>query len=66
MNERQNKLLRELGLPTEFDGLDDDAMIAIEDALSDEMRLHGINAKGDGLNERGELCRSVLVALPDE
>ena len=49
MNERQNKLLRELGLPTEFDGLDDDAMIAIEDALSDEMRLHGINAKGDGL-----------------
>lgn len=66
MNEKQSELLRELGLPTEFDGLDDDAMIAIEDALSDEMRLHGINAKGDGLNERGELCRSVIVALPDE
>lgn len=66
MDERQLGLLRELGLPTEFEGLGDDEMIAIEDALSDEMRLHGINEAGDGLNERGELCRSVIVALPDE
>ncbi len=66
MDERQLGLLRELGLPTEFDGLSDDEMIAIEDALSDEMQLRGINAAGNGLNERGELCRSVIAALPDE
>lgn len=66
MDEKQLELLRELGLPTEFDGLSDDEMVAVEDALTDEMQLRGINASGDGLNERGELCRSVIDALPDE
>lgn len=66
MNDEQSALLRKLGLPTEFDGLDDDAMIAIEDAVSDEMLMRGVNDAGDGLNAYGELCRSVIVSLPDD
>lgn len=66
MNGEQIKLLEKLGLPTSFDGLDDDEMIAIEDALAEELQAHGINDTGDGLNEYGELCRSVIVSLPDD
>lgn len=66
MNKAQNSILEELGLPSDFSGLDDDAMIAIEDALHREMMSRGVNAAGDGLNDYGELVRSVIVSLPDE
>lgn len=39
--------------------------MAIEDALADEMQTNGLNDVGDGLNECGELCRSIIVAMPD-
>lgn len=65
LDEEQRGLLERLGLPVLFDGLDDDELIAIEDKLTEEMQLHGINDAGDGLNEYGELCRSVIVSLPD-
>ena len=66
MNSDQNRVLEKLGLPTDFTGLDDDAMIAIEDALHSEMMYRGVNENGDGLNDYGELVRSVIVSLPDE
>lgn len=66
MNGAQVKLLENLGLPTSFEGLGDDEMIAIEDAVAEEMQTSGINETGDGLNEYGELCRSVIVSLPDD
>ena len=53
-----------MGLPTSFDGMKDDGLMAIEDALADEMQRHGLNDAGDGLNERGELCRSIIEAIP--
>lgn len=66
LNDEQLSLLEKLELPTSFEGLGDDEMIAIEDALTDELQAHGINDTGGGLNEYGELCRSVIVSLPDE
>jgi hypothetical protein len=64
LNDRQTALLRAMGLPTSFDGMKDDGLMAIEDALADEMQRHGLNDAGDGLNERGELCRSIIEAIP--
>lgn len=64
LNDKQTALLVSMGLPTSFDGLDDDSLIDIEDALSNEMQRHGLNDAGDGLNERGELCRSIIEAIP--
>lgn len=66
MDEEQTALLESLGLPTEFDGLDDDATLAIEDALFLEMQHHGINEEGDGLNDYGSLCIDAICALPDD
>lgn len=66
MDREQIELLEKLGLPTSFEGLDDDEMIAIEDTLADELQAHGINDAGNGLNGYGELCRSVIVSLPDD
>lgn len=65
LNDRQIALLDSLGLPCVFEGLDDEELMRIEDTLSDAMMLHGINEAGNGLNEYGELCRSIIVALPD-
>ena len=66
MTKAQNDILKNLGLPINFTGLDDDAMIAIEDALHHEMMYRGVNDAGDGLNDYGELVRSVIVSLPDD
>lgn len=62
----QNELLKSLGLPTSFDGLDDDELMRIEDKLSDAMLYNGVNDAGDGLNDYGELCRSIIVSMPDD
>lgn len=63
--EQMNLLLR-LGLPTDFQNLTDEQYFAVDDKVSEEMLLHGLNEAGDGLNEYGELCRSVIVSLPDD
>lgn len=65
LSNNQTELLEKLGLPTDFANLPDESLDNIEDALSAEMQLHGLNEQGDGLNEYGELCRSVIIALPD-
>jgi hypothetical protein len=66
MNEAQRELLESLGLPVSFAGLDDDELIRIEETLADELQMRGINEAGDGLNEYGELCRSIIVSIPDD
>ena len=65
INDEQKALLASLGLPTSFDGLSDEALMAVEDALAEEMQLHGLNAAGDGLSTHGELCRLLIEAIPD-
>jgi hypothetical protein len=66
MNEAQRELLESLGLPVSFAGLDDDELMRIEDKLADALQWQGINDAGDGLNEYGELCRSIIVSMPDD
>ena len=66
MNEAQKELLESLGLPMSFAGLDDDELIRIEETLADELQMRGINEAGNGLNEYGELCRSIIVSMPDD
>lgn len=66
MNEAQKELLKSLGLPVSFAGLDDDELIRIEETLADALQWQGINDAGDGLNEYGELCRSIIVSMPDD
>lgn len=65
LNEEQVSLLSCMGLPTSFDKMTDDELMAVEDVLADEMQTNGLNDAGDGLNEHGVLCRSVIVAMPD-
>lgn len=65
LDDEQKGMLAALGLPQSFDGLDDDALVRIEEALSTELQRHGINEDGDGLNERGEACLRLIEALPD-
>lgn len=66
LTKEQSDLLGKFGLPTDFSSLTDDEYFAIDGKMSDELQLHGLNDAGDGLNAYGELCRSVIVALPDE
>lgn len=66
MAEAQKELLESLGLPVSFAGLDDDELIRIENKLADALQWQGINDAGDGLNEYGELCRSIIVSIPDD
>lgn len=66
MNEARKELLEPLGLPVSFAGPDDDELIRIEETLADELQMRGINEAGDGLNEYGELCRSIIVSMPDD
>ena len=63
MSDEQKDLLEKLGLPTDFSGLSDDQYLDAEDMLGDEMQTRGINANGDGLNDYGKLCRSVIIAM---
>lgn len=65
LDDGQKRLLASLGLPQSFDGLDDDALVRTEETLSTELQRHGINAKGDGLNEHGKACLRLIEAIPD-
>lgn len=66
LNSKQIELLERFELPSDFTALSDDQFYAIDDAISKEMMIHGVNDAGNGLNEYGELCRSILVDLPDD
>lgn len=66
LTDEQIGLLEKLGLKTDFSELTDEEYFAIDDSVYREMMMRGVNAAGDGLNEYGELCRSVIVALPEE
>lgn len=66
LTDRQIGLLEKLGLKTDLSNLTDEEYFAMDDALYDEMMMRGVNDAGDGLNDYGELCRSVIVALPDD
>ncbi len=63
LTNRQKELLSSFDLPTDFEGLTDDEYFAIDERMSDEMQLHGLS--DDGLNDYGELCESVILALPE-
>lgn len=64
MNEDQLELMRSISLASNVEELDDNQLMRIEDRLAEEMQLHGLNSRGDGLNAHGELCRSTIEALP--
>lgn len=61
---RQKELLSSFGLPTDFEGITDEQYFAIDNLMLREMQLKGL--ADDGLNDYGELCESVILALPDE
>ena len=56
-------MLSSFDLPDDFSRLTDEQYFAIDERMSDEMQLHGL--AGDGLNDYGKLCESVILALPD-
>ena len=62
----QKQLLAEFGLSTDFEHLTDEQYFAIDERMSSEMMTKGINNIGDDLNDYGELCRSVIIALPND
>lgn len=64
--DEQQSLLEKFGLPTDFSNLSDDQYFAVDDKMTDELQTYGINDAGDGLNEYGELCLSVIESLPDD
>lgn len=66
LTKRQEQLLTEFGLPIDFEHLTDEQYFAIDERMSNEMMTKGINDSGDGLNDYGELCESVIIALPDD
>ena len=63
LTNRQKELLSGLDLPTDFNDLTDEEYFAIDECMPDEMLLHGL--ADDGLNSYGELCESVILALPE-
>lgn len=66
LTKRQEQLLTEFGLPIDFEHLTNEQYFAIDERMSNEMMTKGINDSGDGLNDYGELCESVIIALPDD
>lgn len=66
LTKRQEQFLTEFGLPIDFEHLTDEQYFAIDEGMSNEMMTKGINDSGDGLNDCGKLCESVIIALPDD
>lgn len=66
MNKEQINLLKKMNLPTNFSNLTDEEWFKIDEVMSHELQVHGVNEAGDGLNEYGELCQSVIESLPDD
>lgn len=66
MDKEQIRLLKKMNLPTNFSNLTDEEWFKIDEVMSHELQVHGVNEDGDGLNEYGELCQSVIESLPDD
>lgn len=66
LTKRQKQLLTEFRLPIDFEHLTDEQYFAIDERMSNEMITKGINDSGDGLNDYGKLCESVIIALSDD
>lgn len=62
---KHKNILTRLNLPVDFKNLTDEQWFRVNDTLSDELQLRGINDTGDGLNEYGELCVDIITSLPD-
>lgn len=63
LTQRQKELLESFDLPTNFEALTDEQYFAIDERMSSEMQIKGL--ANDGLNEYGDLCESVILALPE-
>lgn len=66
LTSEQIALLDSFHLPTDFADLSDEQFYAIDDKISHELMVHGVNDAGDGLNDYGNLCQSILEAMPDD
>lgn len=66
LTKRQKQFLAKFGLSTDFEHLTDEQYFAIDERMSNEMMTKEINDSGDGLNDYGELCENVIIALPDD
>ncbi len=66
LTKRQEQLLTEFGLPTDFEHLTDEQYFIIDERMSLEMTTKGIDDSGDDLNDYGKLCESAIIALPDD
>ena len=60
LNKNQIDLMNKLEVPYDFANLSDDVFFSVSDKLEEELQLNGLNDTGDGLNEYGSLCKSVL------
>lgn len=65
LSERHRQILDSLGLPTDLSHLSDEQYFAIDDVLTSEYQLRGINDDGNGLNSYGEMCVDIIESLPD-
>lgn len=66
LDDRHFEVLIELGLPADLYELsDDEAWLAADEAVYEEMMLRCVNEAGDALTERGELCADILSALAE-
>lgn len=66
LTQTQTELLNSLDLPGVISTeMDDEQWFGITDRLGEEIQLHGINERGDGINERGETCRQILDAMAE-
>ena len=62
LTENQNNVLKQLGFPTNLAACGESQLDVIEDAISDELQLRGIES-GEKLNDYGEDCRAILIQL---
>ena len=63
LNKDQRNLLENFRLPTDFSNLADGDACLIDDVVCDELQLRALNDSGDGLNDYGKLCLSILDEL---
>lgn len=63
LSDAQIGLLDKLGLPSDFESLDEDGCGDVFDALLDELQMHGLAGNGSELSEYGLLIDSTIVEL---
>lgn len=66
LTKKQAELLTSLNLPSAISTeMDDDQWFEITDRLGDEIQLHCIDPTGNGITDRGEICRQILNAMAE-